>query len=334
VGESVDADADYMAADERVQQLKNMLKKLSNALKKYNTEGLKHGKTLTSFAENLEKMSFTERRSNVDSVYAEALSKFAQLEREVSAKHCHFHQQATETFLTQIHEFMEKDITQELKALRGKYEKARKDYDSAVGKVTALRQKAKPDIIKLFNAEKELKRLKKIYEDSLEEALLKIDEIELKKQCNFLEWLITLFQCQRDVFGEDYAMLVHIDNYLKELLTWSAEWRQIFLENTRKRASEQAQLIQEEKENMCMPLLQLTSNTTLTRIMQDVARQEGQSMPALDTVSKHNYAQLHSFLRTYYDPISQALLLSGHQDLLKELTSALAILEKGRKSID
>jgi len=96
-------------------------------------------------------------------------------------------------------------------------------------------------------AEKELKRRKKTYEDSLEEVKNKLDEIELKKSCDLVEWLIlwfqeerarsltttaplllsllveqvgisstkeiTFMQCQ-DLYGEAYSAMQTLENYL------------------------------------------------------------------------------------------------------------------------
>jgi hypothetical protein len=46
-------------------------------------------------------------------------------------------------------------------------------------------------------AERDLKRLKKVYEDALEEVHNKLEDIELKKSCTLIEWLILYFQQER-----------------------------------------------------------------------------------------------------------------------------------------
>ncbi len=61
------------------------------------------------------------------------------------------HQVPSDQLIARILEFVDKDISTELKNTKSKYEKARRDYDGAVDKVTTLRGKSKLDIIKLYN---------------------------------------------------------------------------------------------------------------------------------------------------------------------------------------
>lgn len=55
-----------------------------------------------------------------------------------------------DNLMNQMNSFVEEDIQHELKNLKAKYEKARRDYDSACSKVTNLRSKKNLDILKLY----------------------------------------------------------------------------------------------------------------------------------------------------------------------------------------
>lgn len=108
--------------------------------------------------------------------------------------------------------------------------------------------------------------------------MYKLDDIELKKSCNMIEWIINYLQQERvryvkpfillidvylhipmqDMYGESYAVVQHVESYLvrhfeaiqafvttilivlqDELQKWIGESQLFFQESTQKRAEEQ-----------------------------------------------------------------------------------------------
>jgi len=327
----VDEDSEVQVRSDQVKAFKANLRKLVTLLRRLNADGQRYGKSSDAFASNgLDKLQLAEKMINNESVYAQALAQFAQVQRSFTFPE--FHQAPSGRLIASINDFVDRDICTELKNLRNKYKRARQDYDSAVGKVTALRTKAKLDIIKLFNAEKELKRRKKTYEDSLEEVKNKLDEIELKKSCDLVEWLILWFQEERDLYGEAYSAMQTLENYLVELSTWSKEMRAYFEESVQLRNEEQAALIQQEKSAVYNPLHKLFDDPGVVAIIQQVMKQESKNI-SLPSASGANLVLMHGFIRDSYDTICQELLLAGYREQMRALASAMGLLEKAQEEI-
>jgi len=328
----LDEDTTAKTRLDQVQVLKTSLKKLSTLMHRLNSEAQRYGKSNHAFVEGMEKLQLAEKRSRTDSVYVEALSRIADAEREVTTLITQFHQVPSDQIIARVIEFIQKDIAMELKVVRTKYEKARRDYDGAVDKVTALRSKTKVDPIKLYNAERELKKHKRLYEDSLGEMSSKLDDIDLKKSCNFLEWLISFLQQERDVYGECFAVVQHLEGYLDELTTWTNDMALYFRECCDKRAEEQGAMFQEERDSIYDPLLQLlSSHPGVGGIIQRIIAREGRGIAVPDGSSDRvGAANLHPFIREFYDSICQELLLAGYRDQARELASAMGLLEKAK----
>jgi len=330
----VERDAAFRQQDEEITKLRESLKHVVGAGKKFNAEAGKNGKGMITVLESLERVVVCDRKYHADSVFVEALAKFIQVEKAISDNTAKYHQEINDTLLQHVNIFIEEDIQHEFKNLKSKYDKARREYDSACAKVTNLRAKKNLDIVKLYNAEKEVVKAKAKYISALEAAVERAEDIELKKQTDLVEWVMTCAEAAKGSYGECFAMLNYIVNYLQELNHWCQEWREAFEENTAIRNKEQHSKIVEEENCAHYPLIELIKNQDLVAVMKQVSGEEGVPMPAIDiNLSAHWYA-VHTFLRSNYDRVSQALLLQNRRQLLIELSSALGLLEKAREVID
>lgn len=332
----LDADTDVKNRDDQVRQLKSHLKKLAAAVRRLNTDALRYVKANNAFAQDaMDKLQIAEKRSNPDSVYAEALTKFAEAERNVAANVTQFHQVPSDQLIARILEFVEKDISTELKNTKSKYEKARRDYDGAVDKVTTLRGKSKPDVIKLYNAERDLKRLKKAYEDALEEVHIKLEDIELKKSCSLIEWLILYLQQERDMYGESFVIVQHLEGYLDELTTWAVEMKSFFHDAVQKRSEEEAAALQVERDAIYDPLIQLVdSNPGVVAILQRIISSESKNVTVPSKGDTKGVANFQAFIKDNYNDICLELIAAGYREQMKELASAMGFLEKAREDIE
>ncbi|ELR24598.1 uncharacterized protein ACA1_171820 [Acanthamoeba castellanii str. Neff] len=357
----LDADTDVKNRDDQVRQLKSHLKKLAAAVRRLNTDALRYVKANNAFAQDaMDKLQIAEKRSNPDSVYAEALTKFAEAERNVAANVTQFHQVPSDQLIARILEFVEKDISTELKNTKSKYEKARRDYDGAVDKVTTLRGKSKPDVIKLYNAERDLKRLKKAYEDALEEVHIKLEDIELKKSCSLIEWLILYLQQERDMYGESFVIVQHLEGYLKrseEEVRYSIAVQDTtqlrggayIHANTHFAFDEQAAALQVERDAIYDPLIQrrktnramgllvrqlVDSNPGVVAILQRIISSESKNVTVPSKGDTKGVANFQAFIKDNYNDICLELIAAGYREQMKELASAMGFLEKAREDIE
>jgi hypothetical protein len=134
-----------------------------------------------------------------------------------------------------------------LKELRRKYEKANAEYSQILAKIESLQNHKKLDLVKLYAAEKERVRLKKIFEESTEALQAHCDNIQDRLGFDFLEWMINFLRAQKAMFGFIYGELQEIKDYLDELQAWCKEEAFIFEEHKKEREQLHAQMLEAEQ---------------------------------------------------------------------------------------
>ncbi|KAL6042598.1 CCHC-type zinc finger, nucleic acid binding protein a isoform X1 [Balamuthia mandrillaris] len=327
-----DRDTQFLQREEKIQMMKARLKKVTTACEKYNREGLKVAKEMQALGQQLEKMSSSESKRDCESVYAQALLQFGPSIKEASSAQTKLHDTTPELFITPILRLIEKDINTELKAVESKYKKARNNYDTQVSKVAALRAKAKIDVVRLYEAEKELKKAKLAYEEAIEEAFYKLEDLELSKNSDVLEWFIALLQAEKERYGQDYALFHHIENYMRDIHQWCVDSGKHFHSSVEQRNIKQRQELEEIQAGIPLNLIQtIRSSGVLISCVLLVAGREEVSLPPLDTLSEESLPRIYSFVKTNYDAISKELLQRNEKTILNSLASALGMMEKGRR---
>eukprot|EP01087_Luapelamoeba_hula_P005787 TRINITY_DN1583_c0_g1_i1.p1 TRINITY_DN1583_c0_g1~~TRINITY_DN1583_c0_g1_i1.p1 ORF type:complete len:591 (-),score=152.86 TRINITY_DN1583_c0_g1_i1:86-1825(-) len=332
-GREFNGDMLFKEREDNVLLLKDALRRITLALKRYNAQALRSSKAMGAMAEAMDRVHDSIHNYHSDSVLAEAVGKFASIERELAEASARHHTGANEDLLVNITSFIEEDISHDLKNVKAKYEKARREYDSACSKLAAARNKARPDIFKLVTAEREVIKMKARYEEALGEALYEIDDIELKKETELMDWLVVHYTQAMSTYGDGFRMLVNIESYLEDLAVWCKEWRTLFAENSAARRDEQARRIQEEESSFHKPFVEaLQTHVAVQQLILEIAAEEGTTLPS--AITEANWPQFYTFIRTFFDPVSQRLLSSNHKVALVELTSALALLDKAKEPVE
>jgi hypothetical protein len=152
-----------------------------------------------------------------------------------------------------------------LKDLKKKYEKASLEYSQILAKIESLQSHKKLDIVKLYSAEKERVRLKKIFDEATEALQTHCDDVQDRLGFDFLEWMISFMRAQKTMFGFVYGELQEIKEYLDELHAWCKEEAFIFQEHKKERDQLQAQALETEHLEHIKQFLKVTNTSTLNQ---------------------------------------------------------------------
>jgi Arf-GAP/coiled-coil/ANK repeat/PH domain-containing protein len=170
--------------------------------------------------------------------------------------------EATEKLVQPLTAFIKLDLSV-LKDLKKKYEKASLEYSQILAKIESLQSHKKLDMVKLYSAEKERVRLKKIFDEATEALQTHCDDVQDRLGFDFLEWMISFMRAQKTMFGFVYGELQEIKEYLDELHTWCKEEAFIFEDHKRERDQLQSQALEAEHLEHIKQFLKVTNISSL-----------------------------------------------------------------------
>eukprot|EP01122_Echinamoeba_exundans_P007085 TRINITY_DN2102_c0_g1_i1.p1 TRINITY_DN2102_c0_g1~~TRINITY_DN2102_c0_g1_i1.p1 ORF type:complete len:370 (-),score=98.18 TRINITY_DN2102_c0_g1_i1:50-1159(-) len=287
-------------------------------------------------------------RDNQESAYVLALAKFADILRDSASLDTAYGQETTDKLITPLSNFHRVEVTENVRIHRKAYEKATQDFSGALSKTDQLHSSKKQDILKLYAAEKERVRLKKIYEACVYDLRQQTDEVQERINIDVLEQIVDSIDAQKRYFGLLYSELDEIKSYMDDLQAWCNEERGIFAQHQQERAAARAAVSIEEALLEMKQLLDEFDTETVGLIKQvgaqnpmlyqdidgplsDLARKFQGAAPESLTMADFNHPSLQTLMnvvKALIVPIGNELLLRQKQDKLVSLTEALGQMEK------
>lgn len=287
-------------------------------------------------------------RDNQESAYVLALAKFADVLRDSASLASAWGQETSDKLLTPLSNFHRVEVTENVRIHRKAYEKATQDFSGALSKTDQLHGSKKQDILKLYAAEKERVRLKKIYEACVYDLRQQTDEVQERINIDVLEQLVDTIEAQKRFYGLLYSELDEIKSYMDDLQGWCNEERGIFAQHQQERAQARAAIAVEES---LIEMRQLVSefdkdtvdlikavgaqNPTLYQDIEgplaDLFQRFGQATPESLTGADFNPPSLNTLVTVVKGlivPIGNELLIRQRPDKLVSLTEALGQVEK------
>lgn len=287
-------------------------------------------------------------RDNQESAYVLAFAKFADIYRDAASLDAAWAQETTEKLITPLSNFHRVEVTENVRIHRKAYEKATQDFSQALSKTDQLHSSKKQDILKLYAAEKERVRLKKIYEACVYDLRQQTDEVTERINIDVLEELVESVEAQKRFYGLLYAELDEIKSYMDDLQVWCNEERQLFAQHQQERTAARSALAIEEALTEVRQLIAEFDKDTIELIkavgaanptlyqdietpLADLFQKFGQAAAESLTLADFNPPSLTTLLNVVKGlivPIGNELLMRQRQDKLVSLTEAMGQIEK------
>jgi len=314
---------------EQLVALKELLKRLVQSGKKFLTEGDKYGRQLRVLGAFFEQMGEKEKAFSQDSLFAEALSQFGDVEKQIAQLSDEAYGKIEEEFWKELLYYVNNDLTQIIKVWRVKLEKSRRNYHISLTKLATLQRNNKTchDVMKLFHAEKEIHKAKKVYECTLDLCIEKYQEIEDKKSSDLIHWVSAVYHHEAVFIKKVLDVMVLVEPHLNELLEWCLKWREIHESMQACRSEVEAHNIKMEEANFHVPLVTaINKHPQLKKLLESLLKDKGVKIE-FDAQSLGIVA-LHSLVRENFVWISNQLLCLNRKEAVNDLCSALGLLEK------
>jgi len=335
-----------------VEGLKNHLSKLVKANKNFIERIQLHTKYEQQFSELLTKIAEKDKDadgtiSDFQNGFALSMARFSQIFIDLLQYATACCNLSNDKFVEKVTDFVHKDIQEETKSLKKKYDKAKLEYEQILVKIDNLNTGKKVDVLKLYMVEKEKVRLKQVYEECAQELQIQCEDIKDRINFDFLESLITFMDAQKTMYGMAYAQFNQLKDYLAVIKRWCVEEASLFSQNQREREANRGILQGVDQAERVKQLLQLFEKDVLVDILKRLAVDQRRNILAnvvvlfsqydipipksLQKITPGTSSELDkicSFIKANFDTIGNKLIELNAKDLLVLLSDAVAQLEK------